>query len=94
MNRSELVDAVAEKADITKANADAAIRALTDVITESVKKRDKVSIPGFLTFDVSFRKARTARNPRTGEEVAVAETWAPKVSAGSGLKQAAAASEE
>jgi nucleoid DNA-binding protein len=93
MNRSELIDEVAERAEISKAKADAAIRAMTEVITEQVSQRKKVSIPGFLTFDVSFRKARIARNPRTGEEVKVEETWAPKVTAGSGLKSAAAESE-
>lgn len=93
MNRSELVDAIAERSGLTKANADAALRALTDTVTEATRSREKVSIPGFLTFDVSHRKARMARNPRTGEEVKVDETWAPKVSAGSGLKAAAAESQ-
>lgn len=92
MNRTELVEAVANKTGLTKTDADAAVKAFSEVVLESVKKREKVSLPGFLTFDVSHRNARTARNPRTGEEIKVAATWAPKVSAGSALKAAAAAS--
>ena len=93
MNRSELIDAMAERSGLTKSDADKALRALIDTITDATRSRAKVSIPGFLTFDVSHRGPRVARNPRTGEEIKVDATWAPKVSAGSGLKAAAAESE-
>ena len=94
MNKSELIDHISGQADLSKTDAGKAVDALVDGIALSLRQGAKVTLVGFGTFSISDRKARTGRNPRTGEEVAVAETWAPKVSAGSGLKQAAAASEE
>ncbi|MET0740694.1 MAG: HU family DNA-binding protein [Candidatus Nanopelagicales bacterium] len=90
MNRADLVSAVAERAGLTNADADAALKAFADVVGEATRRREKVSIIGFLTFDTTHRSARTGRNPQTGEEIQIAATWAPKVSAGAALKQAAA----
>ena len=90
MNRTELVQAVAERAGVSKSDADSVLSTLADVVGETIAKEEKVSIPGFLTFERAFRAARTARNPQTGEEIKVAAKHTAKVSAGSGLKKAAA----
>jgi len=90
MNRTELVQAVAERAGVSKSDADAVLNALADTVGETIAKDEKVTIPGFLTFERAFRAARTARNPQTGEEIKVAAKHTAKVSAGSGLKKAAA----
>ena len=92
MNRSELVAAVAEKSDLSQKDVDAVLSAFADtVIAEVSSSKDaKISLPGFLTIEVGFRNARTARNPQTGAEIQVAATHTAKVSAGSKLKAAAA----
>ncbi|MET7302024.1 MULTISPECIES: HU family DNA-binding protein [unclassified Embleya] len=90
MNRSELVAALAERADVTRKDADAVLSALADVVGEIVAKGDeKVSIPGFLTFERTHRAARTARNPQTGDPIDIPAGFGVKVSAGSKLKAAA-----
>ncbi|MEY9840604.1 HU family DNA-binding protein [Streptacidiphilus sp. EB103A] len=90
MNRSELVAALSERAEVTRKDADAILAALTDVVGDVVAKGDeKVTIPGFLTFERTHRAARTARNPQTGDPIQIAAGYGVKVSAGSKLKEAA-----
>ncbi|MEV6972484.1 HU family DNA-binding protein [Kitasatospora sp. NPDC093806] len=90
MNRSELVAALSERAEVTRKDADAVLAAFAEIVGEVVAKGDeKVTIPGFLTFERTFRAARTARNPQTGEPIQIAEGYSAKVSAGSKLKEAA-----
>ncbi|GAA1984487.1 MULTISPECIES: HU family DNA-binding protein [Kitasatospora] len=90
MNRSELVAALADRAEVTRKDADAVLAAFAEVVGEVVAKGDeKVTIPGFLTFERTHRAARTARNPQTGEPIQIAAGYSAKVSAGSKLKEAA-----
>ncbi|MCX4783915.1 MULTISPECIES: HU family DNA-binding protein [unclassified Streptomyces] len=90
MNRSELVAALADRAEVTRKDADAVLSALAETIGEVVAKGDeKVTIPGFLAFQRTPRAARTARNPKTGATIEVAAGYGVKVSAGSKLKEAA-----
>ena len=88
MNKSELVSAMAEAAGITKGEADKALDAFTDTVTETLKKGDKVSLVGFGTFSTSERAARKGRNPQTGAEIQIAARTVPKFKAGKGLKDA------
>lgn len=88
MNKSELVTAVAEQADLSKGDATAAVEAVIDAITKALKGGESVSLVGFGTFSVSERKARTGRNPRTGEEIQIAASKVPSFKAGKGLKDA------
>ncbi len=93
MNKSELVDAIAERAGVTKTDADAVLKALEDVVTSEVAgKGDKITLTGFVSFERVRRNERTARNPQTGETIHVPAANAMKVSAGSKLKKAAKAS--
>ena len=86
MNKAELVAAVAEKAEISKRDSEAAVKAFTDVIAEELKKGEKIQLVGFGTFEVSERAARTGRNPQTGAEMTIAASKAPKFKAGKALK--------
>jgi len=86
MNRSELVDLVAEKAELSKKDSDKALRAVLDAITESLAKGDKVQLVGFGTFEVRNRKAREGRNPSTGEKITVKAQKAPAFKPGKALK--------
>lgn len=88
MNKKELIDSVAEEADLTKESAAAAVDALLDSITSTLKKGDSVRIAGFGNFEVTRRKASTGRNPRTGEPVKIPASNVPKFKAGKGLKDA------
>ncbi|XKM13632.1 HU family DNA-binding protein [Orbaceae bacterium ac157xtp] len=88
MNKTELVDAIASKANITKAAAKTALEATLEAISESMKKGDSVQLVGFGTFKVNSRKARTGRNPKTGAEIKIAATKVPAFVAGKGLKDA------
>jgi DNA-binding protein HU-beta len=88
MNKTELIMAVAEQADISKKDSEKALKALVDVITEQLKKGDKVQLVGFGTFEVSERAAREGRNPQTGETMNIAACKAPKFKAGKALKDA------
>ena len=88
MKKVELVEAVAEKAGLTKADATRAIDALFETITETLAKGDKVPVVGFGTFAVSKRAAREGRNPRTGAPVTIAARNAVSFKAGSALKEA------
>ncbi|WP_035844058.1 HU family DNA-binding protein [Kitasatospora azatica] len=92
MNRSELVTAIADRAQVTRKDADGVLAAFADIAGEIVMKGDeKLTIPGFLTFERTHRAARAARNPQTGEPIEIPAGYAAKVSAGSKLKDAAKA---
>ena len=88
MNKTELVAAVAAKAELAKKDADGDVKAVTDAITEALADGDKVALVGFGTFDVKTRAARTGKNPRTGEKIEIAEAKVPSFKAGSALKDA------
>ncbi|OIQ82323.1 DNA-binding protein HU-beta [mine drainage metagenome] len=88
MNKSELIDAIAKEAGLTKADAAKALDAITASVTGALKSGDTVSLIGFGTFKVSKRAARTGRNPRTGAELKIAASNAPVFSAGKALKDA------
>lgn len=86
MNKSELVKAVADKADLTQADAGRAVDAFIDTVTGSLKKREQVAIAGFGTFMAKERKAREGRNPRTGDKVKIPAKTSGAFKAGSSLK--------
>ena len=88
MNKTELIAAIAEKAELSKKDSEKALKAFVDVVTEELKKDHKIQLVGFGTFEVSERNARTGRNPHTGEEMAIAACKAPKFKAGKALKDA------
>ena len=86
MNKQELIDAVAESADLPKASATRAIDAVLDTITGALKAGDSVSLVGFGSFNVKARAARTGRNPQTGATINIAAAKVPVFKAGKGLK--------
>lgn len=88
MNKSELIDAIAAEADISKADASRALDATLDTVTKSLKKGDSVSLVGFGTFSVKDRAARTGRNPQTGQPIQIAAAKIPGFKAGKALKDA------
>lgn len=88
MNKTELVTAVAEKAEISKKDAEKALKAFSDVVTEELRAGEKVQLVGFGTFEVSERAAREGRNPQTGETMKIEACKAPKFKAGKALKDA------
>lgn len=88
MNRQELIAAVADKTGVTKVDADKVLKAVIEVVTETVAKGDKVQLVGFGTFERTERAAREGRNPRTGEVVKIAACKAPKFTAGAAFKAA------
>ncbi|MCY4264929.1 MAG: HU family DNA-binding protein [Gammaproteobacteria bacterium] len=88
MNKSELIEAVATSADISKASAGRAVDAVFDTITESMKKSDPVVLIGFGTFGTKNRAARTGRNPQTGEEIEIKAATLPSFKPGKALKDA------
>lgn len=88
MNKTELVAAMADKAGVSKKDAEASLKAFTEVVSEELKKGEKIQLVGFGTFEVSERSARTGRNPRTGEEMKIKASKAPKFKAGKALKDA------
>lgn len=88
MNKTELVAAIAEKAQITRKDADAALKAFTDVVSDELKNGEKIQLVGFGTFEVSERPAREGRNPRTGETMTIAASKQPKFKPGKALKDA------
>ncbi|MBQ1843188.1 MAG: HU family DNA-binding protein [Lachnospiraceae bacterium] len=88
MNKTELVAALAEKAEVSKKDAELVLRALTDTVTEELAKGEKVQLVGFGTFEVSERAARTGRNPQTGKTMKIKASKAPKFKAGKALKDA------
>jgi len=88
VNKNELVAAVAESADLTKADAASAVDAVLDSITSALKSGGEVRLVGFGTFSVASRAASEGRNPRTGEKIQIAASKQPKFKAGKGLKDA------
>lgn len=88
MNKTELVAAIAEKTELSKKDAEKALKAFTDVVAEELKKGEKVQLVGFGTFEVAEREAREGRNPRTGETMTIAASKSPKFKAGKALKDA------
>ena len=86
MNKTELVAAMAERAQISKKDAEGALKAFVDVVTEELKKGEKIQLVGFGTFEVSERAERTGRNPQSGEEMVIPASKAPKFKAGKALK--------
>ncbi len=86
MNKTELIAAVAEKAEISKKDAERAVKAFTDVVSEELVNGGKIQLVGFGTFEVSERPAREGRNPRTGETMTIAATKTPKFKVGKALK--------
>ena len=86
MNRAELVAAMAEQAGLSKKDAEAALKAFTDVVSDELKNGGKVQLVGFGTFEVSERAAREGRNPQSGEVMKIAASKAPKFKAGKALK--------
>lgn len=86
MNRTELVAAVAEKAEISKKDAEKAVKAFTDAVSEELVKGGKIQLVGFGTFEVSERQEREGRNPKTGESMTIAASKTPKFKAGKALK--------
>lgn len=88
MNKTELIAAVENKTGLEKKQAEAAVKAFTDVVAEELKKGEKVQIVGFGTFEVSERAAREGRNPHTGETMKIAASKAPRFKAGKALKDA------
>lgn len=88
MNKTELIAAIAERAEISKKDSEKAVKAFIDVVTEELKKEEKVQLVGFGTFEVSKRAARTGKNPQTGKEIKIAACKAPKFKAGKALKDA------
>lgn len=88
MNKTELVAAIAEKAELSKKDSEKALKALIDVVTEELQKEEKVQLVGFGTFEVSKRAAREGRNPQTGKTMKIDACKAPKFKAGKALKDA------
>jgi len=88
MNKSELIDAIAQEADISKAAAGRVVDTFIDSITAALKKGESVQLIGFGTFKVNKRAARTGRNPQTGKEIKIAARNAPAFTAGKALKDA------
>ena len=86
MNKTELVAAIAEQAEISKKDAEKALKAFVDVVSAELKNGGKVQLVGFGTFEVVERKAREGRNPQTGKAMKIAASKAPKFKAGKALK--------
>ena len=88
MNKTELVAAMADAAEISKKDAEKALKAFTDVVADELKKGGKVQLVGFGTFKVNHRASRTGRNPQTGQEITIAASNVPTFVAGKALKDA------
>ena len=86
MNKAELVAAIAAKTELSKKDSEKALKAFLDVVSEELKKGEKVQLVGFGTFEVAKRAARTGRNPQTGKEMKIEASKAPKFKAGKSLK--------
>ena len=88
MNKNDLVEGIAARTDLSKADATRAVAALTDIIAETLQKGDSLSLVGFGTFEVRSRAARMGRNPKTGEELKIAAAKVPAFKPGAALKAA------
>ena len=86
MNKTELIAAIAEKTELSKKDAEKALKAFTDVVAEQLKNGEKVQLVGFGTFETSERAAREGRNPQTGETMTIKASKTPKFKAGKALK--------
>ncbi|ERT61970.1 MULTISPECIES: HU family DNA-binding protein [Megasphaera] len=86
MNKTELIASVAQKSDLTKKDAEKAVKAVFESVSETLKKGDKVQIIGFGTFEVRHRKAREGRNPRNNEVIKIKASKTPAFKAGKQLK--------
>ena len=86
MNKTELIAAMADQAELSKKDAEAALKAFVDVIAAELKKGEKVQLVGFGTFEVAERAAREGRNPQTGKTMKIEASKAPKFKAGKALK--------
>ena len=86
MTKADLVNSIAEKAGLSKADAEKALRAFTDAVTDALKAGEKVSLVGFGTFSVGDRAARTGQNPQTGAKIEIPAAKVPKFKAGKALK--------
>ena len=87
MNKTELIAAIAEKTQLTKKDSEMALKAFIDVVSEELKKGEKIQLVGFGTFEVSNRAARTGKNPQTGNAIDIPASKAPKFKAGKSLKE-------
>ena len=88
MNKTELIAAIAEKTELSRKDAEKALKAFTEVVEEELKKGEKIQLVGFGTFEVSERAAREGRNPQTGETMQIVASKSPKFKAGKALKDA------
>lgn len=88
MNKTELVDMLADKADMTKADSGRILDAFIDVVTSTLQEGEQVVLPGFGTFSVGNRAARTGRNPQTGETIEIKAARVAKFKVGKSLKEA------
>ena len=86
MNKTELIAAISDRAELSKKDSEKALKAFIDVVAEELKKEHKVQLVGFGTFEVSKRAAREGRNPQTGKTMEIAACKAPKFKAGKALK--------
>ena len=86
MTKADLVNSIAEKAGLSKADAEKALKAFTDAVTDALKASEKVSLVGFGTFSVGQRAARTGQNPQTGAKINIPAAKVPKFKAGKALK--------
>jgi DNA-binding protein HU-beta len=88
VTKADLVNAMSEKAGLSKSDSEKALKAFTDAVTEALKAGEKVALVGFGTFGVGERAARTGQNPQTGEKITIAAAKSPKFKAGKALKDA------
>jgi DNA-binding protein HU-beta len=86
MNKTELISAIAEKAELSKKDAEKALKAFTETVSDELKKGEKIQLVGFGTFEVTKRAARTGKNPQTGKAINIPASSAPKFKAGKALK--------
>ena len=88
MNKTELVDAIAKETGLSKKDSEKALKAFTDCVAKELKKKGKVQLVGFGTFEVAKRAARTGKNPQTGAAIKIPAATVPKFKAGKALKDA------
>lgn len=88
MTKTELVNAIADKSELTKSDAEKALKAFVDTVTEVLQQGDKIAMVGFGTFSVGDRAARVGKNPQTGEAINIPAAKVPKFKAGKALKDA------
>jgi DNA-binding protein HU-beta len=88
VTKTELVNAIAEKAELSKSDSEKALKAFVDTVTEALKAGDKIALVGFGTFSVGDRAARVGKNPQTGAEIKIPAAKVPKFKAGKALKDA------